>query len=138
MAQLVLSSLKVLLEARHWWFRICQKLSQALPERMVICFIEEVIFTSPAPWSVQPKRYVDEETTQVGLSVQAHTKVAGRFCKRRIASALRACENWSIDGHIRVQNHCIFSRCNRIETVMIPVPLDVLKQYFGMFVNMRL
>ena len=53
---------------------------------------------------------------------------AGLCCKRSIA----------ILKSRRVQKTVFFSRRNSIETVMVSVPLDVLNQYFGMFVKMGL
>ena len=64
---------------------------------------------------------------------------AGLCCKRSIAipSALRARESWSTANPRRIKK-TLFSRRNSIETVMISVPLDVLKQYFWIFVIMGL
>ena len=113
------------------------------------------------PWSVQPKRYVDEETTRVGggkglpgcLCKRAHEggRVAGQLSHTALStaenndtwptskkpgiailSALRACESWGIANPRRVENS-IFRRRNSIETAIISVPLDVFKQYFVFF-----
>ena len=74
-------------------------------------------------------------TRKNAVRVPSH---AGLCCKRGIAilSALRACESWSIAKTERGKS--IFSRRNSIKTVMISVPLDVLKQYFGIFAKMGL
>ena len=53
-------------------------------------------------------------------------------------SALRACESWSLANAGEGKKTVFFSGRNSIETVMVSVPLDVLKQYFGIFVKMGL
>ena len=54
-------------------------------------------------------------------------------------SALRACESVrSIANPREGKKKYFFSQRNSIETVLVSVPLDVLKQYFGIFVKMGL
>ena len=79
-------------------------------------------------------------TTTMGPPVKKKNAVrllfhTGFCCKRCIEmlSALRACESWSIANPGRDKKTVFFSRRNNIETVMVSVTLDVLKQYFGIF-----
>ena len=77
-------------------------------------------------------------TTALGPPVKKNVVrlpyLAGLSSKRSIAilSALRYCQSWE------VQNTVFFIRRNINETVMVEAPLDVLKQYFGIFVKMGL
>ena len=71
------------------------------------------------------------------LCVCFTTRASGVTTGIAILSALRACERWSIATLWRVKKVFFSGRCC-IETVMIPVPLDVLKHYFGIFVKLGL
>ena len=141
-----------------------------------------------APWSVQPNRHVEEETTQVGggqgststvcLCKRPHDgeRVAGQLSHNALATAHAYNGTWPTSkkplcvqkkncafavprGPLLQTVYCdfecasslweycqswegkktvFFSRRNSIETVMLSVPLDVLRQYFWIFANMGL